>query len=60
MTADKHCCARLLLDNTECNVPSHEGVSCDECIPYIHSDGTIEHEPKCTQADVVKLENSYD
>lgn len=44
---DEHCCARILLDGVACDMAEHNGIRCAGCIPYVHSDMSVDHEPGC-------------
>jgi hypothetical protein len=54
---DKHWCVRNMIDRVQCDIPSHQGIECTDCEPFITNDGRIEHNPdSCSQRDVVQLE----
>ena len=56
----KHQCARSLFDGVECDLPEHASVGCPGCTPYVHADGTLDHEPSCSDIVVtVTLEKDH-
>lgn len=53
----RHQCAVQLFDGVPCDMEEHNGLGCTGCVPYVHSDLTVDHEPNCT-ATVITVETT--
>lgn len=58
---NRHECARSLFDDVVCDLPEHAGIGCFGCIPYVHADGSVDHESSCISVvSAVTIEKDSD